>query len=423
MNNQVVVLDMGGQDTELIAREIRGLKVYCQVLSGDSGAEQIKRAVNPAGPRAPGALIITSAAGQGGYPDVPAPDDAVFGMGCPVLVLEFQPDREMLGRFLFETAGLKADWTPAKFATDAVTRIRSSVGQAGAISGVSGGVDSTVATILVHRAIGERLHCVLVDNGLLRKDEASGVVTSFSQLGIKVNLVDARERFMEKLRGAEDPEEKRKIIGQEFIKVFEEEARRLGDVEYMVQGTIYSDVLESGSRFRPPVKSHHNVGGLPERMDLRLLEPVRELFKDEVRSVGRHLGLTPGFIDRHPFPGPGLGIRVLGEVTPEKLKTVRDAQAILDEVMQNSGIYGGLWQCFCVLPGVRSVGVKEGKRTYGHLIAIRAVTSEDAMTADWARIPFEVLEKVSARITKEVPEVNRVVLDITGKPPSTIEWE
>jgi GMP synthase (glutamine-hydrolysing) len=244
-----------------------------------------------------------------------------------------------------------------------------------------------------------------------------------ARLGVPVKLVNAQDRFLEKLQGVTDPERKRKIIGEEFIRVFEEEAERLGNVEYILQGTIYPDVIESGSRTRQVIKSHHNVGGLPERMNLKLLEPIRELFKDEVRLLGKELGLSDEFVGRHPFPGPGLAVRVLGEVTREKLEAVRKAQAVLDDEIRRAGWYDKLWQCFSVLPNVRTVGVMGGRRTYGHVVAIRAVHSEDAMTADWAKLPYEVLERVSARIVNEVKDVTRVVLDITSKPPSTIEWE
>jgi GMP synthase (glutamine-hydrolysing) len=271
--------------------------------------------------------------------------------------------------------------------------------------------------------VGDRLHPILVDHGLMRQDEAPYVVSALARLGIKVKLINAEDRFLGRLAGVTDPEKKRKIIGEEFIKVFEEEAKKCGSAGWFVQGTIYPDVIESGSRLRAVIKSHHNVGGLPERMDLKLLEPIRELFKDEVRLVGKGLGLAPEFTGRHPFPGPGLAVRILGEVTREKCDVVRKAQAILDEEICRAGWYDKLWQCFCVLPDVRTVGVQGDARTYGHLIAIRAVRSEDAMTADWARLPYELLESVSARIVNEVHEVNRVALDITSKPPSTIEWE
>ncbi|MGI6643246.1 MAG: glutamine-hydrolyzing GMP synthase [Bacillota bacterium] len=425
-DNQVVILDLGGAHIQHVARSVRQHKVYCRVMSGDAPVQEIRRAVDTHGQKNPGAIIILRT-GSSNAPQGAAPDSEVFKMGCPVLEIpesEWDGSKsQMLGDFLFDVARLKPDWTPQTFTKQTVRDLRERVGGHSVISGVSGGVDSTVATVLVHRAVGPSLHCILVDNGLLRKNEANSVMTALSHLGIRVNLVNAEDRFLSRLKGVQDPEEKRKIIGQEFIKVFEEEARKFGDAKFFVQGTIYPDVIESGSKFRPVVKSHHNVGGLPERMNLDLLEPLKELFKDEVRAVGRELGISLELLERHPFPGPGLGVRVLGEVTRDKLDILREAQAILDEEIRAAGIYGTMWQCFCIIPGVRTVGVKDGKRTYGHLIAIRAVESEDAMTATWARIPYDVLGKVSARIVGEVPEVNRVVLDITSKPPSTIEWE
>lgn len=351
------------------------------------------------------------------------PGRRLFGVQFHPEVTNTPTGKKMLANFLFEVSGLKPDWTMERFVERAVTDIRERVGDAHVVAGVSGGVDSTVAAVLVHRAIGDQLHPILVDHGLMRQDEARYVVEAMGRLGVRVNLVNAQDRFLDKLKGVTDPERKRKIIGEEFIRVFEEEAQRLGSVEYILQGTIYPDVIESGSRMRRVIKTHHNVGGLPERMKLKLLEPVRELFKDEVRLVGKEMGLSHEFIGRHPFPGPGLGVRVLGEVNREKLEAVRKAQAVLDDEIRRSGWYDKLWQCFCVLPDVRTVGVMGDERTYGHLIGIRAVHSEDAMTADWARLPYDVLERVSARIVNEVRDVNRVVLDITSKPPSTIEWE
>lgn len=357
----------------------------------------------------------------------------VAAMGNPqrrFYAVQFHPEvrhtpfgTNLIRNFLLNIAGLTPDWTMEEFIARTLREIRQTVGDGGVIAGVSGGVDSTVATVLVHKAIGDKLHMILVDHGLLREGEVSSVVEALSRLGMKVTPVDARERFMARLKGVTDPERKRKIIGEEFIKVFEEEARKYSDAKFFVQGTIYPDVIESGSRVRAVIKSHHNVGGLPERMNLKLVEPLRELFKDEVREVGRKLGLPEELVGRHPFPGPGLAVRVLGEVTPEKLAIVRRAQSVLDDEVRKAGWYDKLWQCFCVLPDVRTVGVMGDGRTYGHLIAVRAVQSEDAMTADWAKLPHELLERISTRIVNEVPEVNRVVFDITSKPPATIEWE
>lgn len=311
------------------------------------------------------------------------------------------------------------------FIETSISSIRETVGSSSAIVGVSGGVDSTVAAVLVHKAIGDRLKLVMVDHGLMRENEVEFVVSSFKSLGIKVKVVDAAARFISKLAGVCDPEDKRKIIGEEFIRVFEKEAVYYEDAGFLVQGTILSDVIESGTEGKDKklVKSHHNVGGLPEQMNLRLLEPIRDLYKDEVWAVGEELGLPKELVYRHPFPGPGLGVRVLGEVTEEKLRVVRKAQAVLDKEISKAGLYHKLWQCFCVLPDVKTVGVRSGERTYGHLIGLRAVLSQDAMTATWAHISHEVLSTIASRIIEEVPEVNRVVYDITSKPPATIEWE
>jgi GMP synthase (glutamine-hydrolysing) len=279
----------------------------------------------------------------------------------------------------------------------------------------------------VHKAVGDQLTCVFVDHGLLRKDEATQVVDTFGKhFHVPLAHVDARDRFLARLEGVEDPEEKRKLIGEEFIRVFEEEARRLGDIPFLVQGTLYSDVIESGGSsdgVAATIKSHHNVGGLPERMDFRLVEPLRMLFKDEVRRVGEELGLADEMVWRHPFPGPGLAIRIIGEVTYERLEILREADAILLQEVRRAGLYRELWQCFAVLPAIRSVGVQGDERTYAYPIVIRAVTSEDAMTADWARLPYDLLETVSSRIINEIPGVNRVALDLSSKPPATIEWE
>jgi GMP synthase (glutamine-hydrolysing) len=291
---------------------------------------------------------------------------------------------------------------------------------------LSGGVDSAVAALLVHKAIGDQLTCVFVDHGLLRKDEATQVVETFrGHFQVPLVHVDAEERFLSRLAGVEDPEEKRKRVGEEFIRVFEQEAQRLGEIRYLVQGTLYSDVIESGGTdgVAATIKSHHNVGGLPEDVDFELVEPLRLLFKDEVRRVGEELGLPERMVWRQPFPGPGLAIRIIGEVTHERLEILREADSILQEEVRRAGLYRDLWQSFAVLPAIRSVGVQGDERTYAYPIVIRAVTSEDAMTADWARLPYDLLETISSRIINEIPGVNRVALDISSKPPSTIEWE
>jgi GMP synthase (glutamine-hydrolysing) len=290
---------------------------------------------------------------------------------------------------------------------------------------LSGGVDSAVAALLVHKAVGDQLTCVFVDHGLLRQNEAEQVVETFGgHFHVPLVHVRAHDRFLSRLAGVVDPEAKRKIVGEEFIRVFEEEARRLGDVRFLVQGTLYSDVIESGGTDNAEViKSHHNVGGLPADMRMELVEPLRLLFKDEVRRVGEELGLPERMVWRQPFPGPGLAIRIIGDVTGERLEALRQADAVLQEEIRRAGLYRELWQSFCVLPAIRSVGVQGDSRTYGYPIVLRAVTSEDAMTADWARLPYDLIETISSRIVNEIPEINRVVLDVTSKPPATIEWE
>jgi GMP synthase (glutamine-hydrolysing) len=308
-----------------------------------------------------------------------------------------------------------------------VERIRAQVGGARVLCGLSGGVDSAVAALLTYRAVGEQLTCVFVDHGLLRKDEAEQVVATFADhFHVPLVHVDGRSRFLARLAGVADPEEKRRRIGEEFIRVFEHEAQKLGDVRYLVQGTLYSDVIESGGGadgVAARIKSHHNVGGLPDVMQMELVEPLRLLFKDEVRRVGEELGLPERIVWRQPFPGPGLAVRIIGEVTRERLEILREADAILQEEVRRAGLYRRLWQSFAVLPAIRSVGVQGDERTYAYPIVIRAVTSEDAMTADWARLPYDLLETVSSRIINEIPGVNRVALDISSKPPATIEWE
>lgn len=310
------------------------------------------------------------------------------------------------------------------FVNKSIEEIRNKVGNRKALCALSGGVDSSVAAVLVHKAIGDNLVCVFVDHGLLRKNERQEVERVFRD-GFHINLivVDGEDRFLTKLKGVTDPEEKRKVIGEEFIRVFEEEQKKLTDIDFLVQGTIKSDVIESGEKGKVAVKSHHNVGGLPEDIDFELLEPLRDLYKSEVREVGRLLGISPDIVDRQPFPGPGLGVRCLGELTKEKLDILRDADFIFRDEIRKAGLEKKIWQYFAVLPNIQSVGVIDGKRTYCHTIALRAIDSTDGMTAEWVKIPLPLLEKVSKRITDEIPEVNRVVYDITSKPPATIEWE
>jgi GMP synthase (glutamine-hydrolysing) len=509
---EVLVLDFGGQYSQLIARRIRECGVFAELLPHDIELERIRERrpaglvlsggpasvysegapglrpellefgvpvlgicygmqamVQVLGGRVEGAdagefgrteLTLSNGGGRllAGLPaeqqcwmshrdsvfEPPAGFEALAASpGSPVAALEnverglygiqFHPEvvhtpygTQILDRFLREIAGCDATWSPASVIEEQVGRIRAQVGTGGVICGLSGGVDSATAAALVHRAVGDQLTCVLVDHGLMRKNEAEQVVAAMQELGVNLVHVQAQQRFIDRLAGVDDPERKRKLIGEEFIRVFEEEASKLPDVRYLVQGTLYSDVIESGGdgRAADTIKSHHNVGGLPEDLDLELVEPLRMLFKDEVRAVAAELGLGDRIVWRQPFPGPGLAIRIVGgEANAERLEILREADAILQEEVRAAGLYRELWQSFCVLPVVRSVGVQGDGRTYAYPIVIRAVTSQDAMTADWARLPYDLLERVSNRIINEVAHVNRVALDISSKPPATIEWE
>jgi GMP synthase (glutamine-hydrolysing) len=362
-----------------------------------------------------------------------SPVAAVESVERGIYGIQFHPEvvhtpygQEILSRFLTDVCGIQPTWSAASIVEDQIARIRAQVGEGKVICGLSGGVDSSVAALLVHRAVGDQLTCVFVDHGLMRKDEGEQVIATFRDT-FKVPLVavDAERRFMERLRGVTEPEAKRKAIGAEFIRVFEEEASKLDGASYLVQGTLYSDVIESGGGTgAATIKSHHNVGGLPEDLSFELVEPLRALFKDEVRAVGAELGLPERLVWRQPFPGPGLAIRIVGgEATKERLDVLREADHILQEEIRKAGLYRELWQSFCVLPDIRTVGVQGDERTYGYVVVIRAVTSDDAMTADWARLPYDLLETIASRMIGELREVNRVVLDITSKPPGTIEWE
>jgi GMP synthase (glutamine-hydrolysing) len=509
--DEVVVLDFGGQYSQLIARRVRECGVFSELLPHHVGAEEVARrrpkglilSGGPASVYADGAprlerellelgipvlgicygmqLVALSLGGRVEGADVgefgrsrltvrepgtllaglPAEQtcwmshrDTVFqappgftalasSSESPVAAFEsreraiygiqFHPEvahtpygQQILEVFLRDVCGCDMTWSPASIVEEQVARIREQVGDARVICGLSGGVDSSVAALLVHRAIGDQLTCVFVDHGLMRKNEGEQVISAFrDHFHVPLVAVDAEERFLAKLRGISEPERKRKVIGAEFIRVFEEEAARIGDARYLVQGTLYSDVIESGGGTgAATIKSHHNVGGLPEDLRFELVEPLRSLFKDEVRAVGAELGLPERLVWRQPFPGPGLAIRVVGgEATKERLDLLRDADYILQAEIRNAGLYRELWQSFCVLPDVRTVGVQGDERTYGYVVVIRAVTSDDAMTADWARLPYDLLEQIAARMIGELREVNRVVLDITSKPPGTIEWE
>jgi len=506
----VLVLDCGGQYSQLIARRVRECRVYSELVSHGISPEELRA-------RDPLALVLSGGPASVYAEGAPKVDPQIFELGIPTLgicygmqlmaqelggrvertgVSEFgkttlktaeselfanlppeqigwmshrdsvtappegarvvasspstpiaafeDPDRrlygvqfhpevvhtpygnELLKNFLYTVADAPATWTAAAVIEEQVERIRAQVGSERVLCALSGGVDSAVAALLVYKAVGDQLTCVFVDHGLLRKKEAAQVVETFrNHFHVPLVHVDAEERFLGRLAGVTDPEEKRRAIGEEFIRVFEEESEKLGQIRHLVQGTLYSDVIESGGGegVAATIKSHHNVGGLPETMDLELVEPLRLLFKDEVRRVGEELGLPERMVWRQPFPGPGLAIRIIGEVTEERLEILREADAILQEEVRRAGLYRDLWQSFAVLPAIRSVGVQGDERTYAYPIVIRAVTSEDAMTADWARLPYDLLETISSRIVNEIPEVNRVVLDVTSKPPATIEWE
>jgi len=431
---QVIAEQLGGKVDSFARKEFGKAVLHVDrgedLLKGLDGSATVWMSHGDALSKLPGGFEPIAHSDNAPICAIRDPSKKIFGVQFHPEVVHTPQGKLILSNFLKQVCGAKGDWTPAHFVEQSLADLRARVGDARVLCALSGGVDSSVAAVLLHQAIGDQLHCVHINNGLMRKGESDWVVETFRKTyQIQLTYVDASEIFLSRLEGVTEPEQKRKIIGNTFIEVFESESKKIagngGSFEYLAQGTLYPDVIESTS-FKGPsvtIKTHHNVGGLPERMNFKLLEPFRELFKDEVREVGRRLGLPEHFINRHPFPGPGLAVRILGDITKAKLDLLRDADEIFIEEIRQAGLYHEIWQAFVVLLPVRSVGVMGDGRTYDNVVTLRAVTSVDGMTADWARIPPEVLARISNRIINELRGINRVVYDVSSKPPATIEWE
>ncbi len=426
---QLVALQLGGEVRRTgsgeYGRTQLALSGSASLLFGDlPGEQQVWMSHGDSIVAAPAGFAVTATTAGTPVAALEDRERGVFGVQFHPEVVHTERGQELLKAFLYDVCGCRPSWTKVSIIEQAVAEVRAAVGSERVLCGLSGGVDSAVAAALVHKAVGDQLTCVFVDTGLLRLDEAEQVEETFRrQFHVDLVHVKAADRFLDALDDVIDPEQKRKAIGETFIRVFEEVARDHSDARFLVQGTLYPDIIESGTADAATIKSHHNVGGLPEEMNFELVEPLRNLFKDEVRAIGEELGLPEEIVWRQPFPGPGLAVRIVGTITPERLDVLRRADAIVVEEIKRAGLYRELWQSFAVLPAVRTVGVMGDDRTYEYPIVIRAVTSDDAMTADWARLPYEVLERISSRLINEVPGVNRVAYDVTSKPPGTIEWE
>lgn len=415
----IIILDFGGYYSQLIARHIRQYNVYCEVLPCHTSLERIKD-INPKG------IIFTGEESDTNDSDAPSCDQSIFTLGIPILKTgSYDQLMTDLKDFLYDTCGCSGSWNMSSYVEMSIRQLKEKIGDQKVLCALSGGVDSSVAAVMISKAVGKQLTCIFVDHGLLRKNEADEVEEIFTkQFDVNLIRVNAQERFYNKLAGVTDPESKRKIIGEEFIRVFEDEAKKIGRVDFLAQGTIYPDIIESGIGKSAVIKSHHNVGGLPDYVDFKeIVEPLRDLFKDEVRLAGLELGIPEKLVYRQPFPGPGLGVRIIGDITPDKVKILQEADYIYREEIAKAGLDRKISQYFAVLTNLKSVGVKNDERTYDYTVALRAVTTTDFMTAEYVEIPWEVLGNISKRIVNEVDRVNRVCYDITGKPPATIEWE